>query len=499
MSARLLFLCLVLLLLLQAQSPAQIIDLKGGDSTMFDAGGGSVILHFPDSTQTLGAGFAGGQFRWGANSKFDWHKWNMTAGDNYLGLTVGTGLAVPLRGLTADRKWKNQKLTVFAGAVGQIYSFPFFSATSVHNFGSGILYQRKLPRGLDFSTMGVVVGSQYTAIGALHYVWKGIDASGAAGLLQSQPFGNGTIYYKPIRPLAFFASRQEYFFNVRQPLGIGAGSTLVQESTTISSVGGSAALHGLSLNASALTGTAGKNQVSGQTFGGSIHPGFLTIASCYYRSLRADSVTSTFTEKLSRRWSVSEFLTYSKGQWSVNYGGSFTSNRLTASVGYSTNFLPYSSGNSPFQQTISVNVSLQLPHSTTVTLATNTLPNGEVKWSTYGNSFLQGPLQVGNLPGQPHSSRATLDAKFIVRGIVKDSSGKPVAGAAILVGKETAFTDSKGTFFVRFRKKSVLPIKVVPGDFRAPGNWRVTKAPDSAIPELNDDATAIDIEVAQGT
>jgi hypothetical protein len=500
MTLRQLLLWFMLLLALLGASQAQVVELKGGDSTMFDAGGGSVVLHFPNSTETIGVGIADGQLHFGVSSSFDWHQWHLTAGDDYLGLTVGTGLAVPLRGLTVERKWKKQTLTVFAGAAGQFYSFPYFSATSVGHFGAGIVYQRKLPRGLDFSTMGVVVGSQYTAIGALHYVWKGLDASGAAGLLQSQPFANGSIFYKPIKSLSFFAMRQDYFFNVQQTTPTGGGSSLVQEESTISSFGASTNLRGLSLNASALTGTSGTTQVSGQTFGAGVHPGRVTITASYYRAAHGGSVTSSFTEKLTRRWSVSEFLTYSQGQWSLNYGGSFTSNRLTASVGYLTYFVPYSPGVSPFQQTINVGVSWQLPHSTSVTLATNTLPNGAVRWSTYGNSFVQGPLQGGNGTGQVlvRSNQTILSAKFIVRGIVKDSSGLPVAGAAILVGKETAFTDSDGAFFVRFRKAKAVPIKVIPGDFVAPGNWHVISAPDTATPEPNDKATVVSIEVGQG-
>jgi len=497
MTVRHLLLFLLLLLALPGASQAQVIELKGGDSTMFDAGGGSVVLHFPNSTETFGAGIAAGQFHYGISSAFDLHQWHLTAGDNYLGITAGTGLAVPLRGLTAERKWKKQALTLFTGAAGQIYSFPYFSATSVDHFGMGILYQRTLPHGLDFSTIGVIVGSQYTAIGALHYVWKGLDASGSAGLLQSQPFGNGSILYKPIKSLSLCATRQNYFFDVQQTPAVGNVSSLVQEESTVSSIGTAANLWGLSLNASALTGTAGKNQVSGQTFGGAVHPGPVAITASYYRSKNGGSVTSSFTEKLTRRWSVSEFLTYSQGQLSFNYGGSFTSNRLTASVGYQTYFVPYGTGTSPFQQTITVSVSWQLPHSTTVTLATNTLPNGAVRWSTYGNSYVQGPLRVGNVAGQVHTNQTTLIAKFIVRGIVKDSAGMPVAGAAVLVGRETAFTDSDGRFFVRFRKATAVHIKVVPEDFMAPGNWHVISAPDTATPGPEGTVSAVNIEVSR--
>jgi hypothetical protein len=495
MTARALFLFL-LVVVFSGCTHAQIIELKGGDSTLFDAAGGNVILHFPNSTESFDAGIAAGHLHLGVGASFDWHQWNWTVGDDYLSPTIGIGLVVPLRGVTAVRRWEKQKLTLFTGAAGQLYSFPYFSATSVDHFGLGIFYQNKLPHGLEVYTMGVVIGSQRTAIGGAHYLWKGLDASGAAGLLQSQPFGNGRISYKPIPSLFFFATRQDYFFDMRQTSATGTTPSLVQAETTISSVGGSATLWGLSLSASALTGTAGTNQLSGQTFGGSVHPGPLAITTSYYRSPGSGFITSSFTEKLSRRWSISEFLTDSQGHWSLNYGGSFTSNRLTASVGYQTDFVPYGQ-RSAFQQAISVSVTCQLPHSTTINLATNTLPNGVVRWGTYGNSYVQGPLQGGDAAGMAHASQSRLGARFIVRGIVRDASGKPVAGAAVLVGKEVAFTDFDGTFFVRFRKAKALPVRVVPEDFRAPGNWRVISAPDRVTPEPTDKTTVINIEVGR--
>jgi hypothetical protein len=106
-------------------------------------------------------------------------------------------------------------------------------------------------------------------------------------------------------------------------------------------------------------------------------------------------------------------------------------------------------------------------------------------------------LQSGNLLSQSYTTQTKLTAKYIVRGIVKDASGSPVVGAAILVGKETAFTDSDGTFFVRLRKKNVVTLKVVPEDFTAPGNWQVISAPDGATPELKDGTTVVNIEVSR--
>src|ERR1700722_11162630 len=127
MTTRHLLLFLLIVVLWRGATHAQVVEVKGGDSTMFDAAGGNVILHFPNSTETFGAGIADGRLHLGISSSFDSRQWSFTAGDAYLGFAVGTGLAVPVRGLTAVRKWKKQKLTVFTGAVGQFYSFPYFS------------------------------------------------------------------------------------------------------------------------------------------------------------------------------------------------------------------------------------------------------------------------------------------------------------------------------------------------------------------------------------
>jgi hypothetical protein len=65
---------------------------------------------------------------------------------------------------------------------------------------------------------------------------------------------------------------------------------------------------------------------------------------------------------------------------------------------------------------------------------------------------------------------------------VRDLSGQPVAGAAVLLGAEIVFTNDAGEFQLRQRRARVLPVKVELSAFVAPGDWRVVTAPSKAQP-----------------
>jgi hypothetical protein len=71
---------------------------------------------------------------------------------------------------------------------------------------------------------------------------------------------------------------------------------------------------------------------------------------------------------------------------------------------------------------------------------------------------------------------------------VADEAGKPIRGAALRIGKELAFTDSDGLFFVRVAKRSGMPVEVAFDEFLAPGNWEMVTVPEKANPALEEDA-----------
>ena len=76
-------------------------------------------------------------------------------------------------------------------------------------------------------------------------------------------------------------------------------------------------------------------------------------------------------------------------------------------------------------------------------------------------------------------------ARYIIRGTVVDESGAPIEGAAIALGAEMVFTDSRGEFLLRTRRPERYTVAVDLGEFLLPGTWEVVRAPDqvTAAPE----------------
>ena len=81
------------------------------------------------------------------------------------------------------------------------------------------------------------------------------------------------------------------------------------------------------------------------------------------------------------------------------------------------------------------------------------------------------------------------------RGRVVDPAGAPVAGAALMVGKNLVFSDSTGTFLVRLKSAGELPLQVSLDDFTAPGAFAVVSAPPTVRVTREDDAQLYKIVV----
>lgn len=144
----------------------------------------------------------------------------------------------------------------------------------------------------------------------------------------------------------------------------------------------------------------------------------------------------------------------------------------------------------PFRSALNLTARLQLGRYST-SLGTYVRPDGAVDYSASGSTFLYmgafggvQPQQLG--PGQSMG-------RYIVRGVVRDQSGTPVEGAAIALGGEMAFTNSRGEFFVRVRRPQRLEVSVSLNEFLLPGQWAVVEAPAEFVAEPEDRARGLEI------
>jgi hypothetical protein len=178
-------------------------------------------------------------------------------------------------------------------------------------------------------------------------------------------------------------------------------------------------------------------------------------------------------EALSPRVELTQVLTHAEGNTTLSFGGGFTSNLVSVGAEYQTIYVPFAE-EEPFRQALMLTVRLQGIGNFQGALGSYVGPDGKVRYTAQGSQYLyrgvEGPAQAsfGIHP-------------YVIRGFVRDEGGAPVKGAALRIGEDVAFTDSRGSFFVRQKKERACRIEVLTEEFLAPGRYEVVGAPDQAV------------------
>jgi hypothetical protein len=182
-------------------------------------------------------------------------------------------------------------------------------------------------------------------------------------------------------------------------------------------------------------------------------------------------------------------LSYSNGQTSLAYGGEFITNRFNARVDYQTQYLAFRT-NRPFQQTLSFNASVRVAGPLSLNAASSIAPDGHTRYSFGATTYL---YRAGGLfPSWGSQSDDSYKfPKYVVRGMVKDQEGKPVAGAAVQIDNDVIFTDGSGRFFLRLKKHKTMLFAVIPSQFLTTGFFEVVQAPSTVSSETEDRAQEI--------
>lgn len=448
---------LPLLLLFAGVAKAQTIGLQGGASSLFNAEGGSVTLYTADTNSTLGIGVSNGRLVAGANTEFLYRGWDVTAGDKSIFLTTQQlGLSSVVRGFEAHRRSGDSTLAVFGGAVGQAYSTPYFSGVTAKQFGSGVMFTHKLAHW-DLSTVEAWTSGKATALEGASFHWRGFQLQGTAGLLEGRKYLISQSTWR-LSHASFDAGRQTFIWQAQR--------------STVTSVNVSAWYGPLTAHASAYRSSLAR----GENAGVGLRLGRFTMRGDSFWS-KQRVLSGSVYEQFTRHWSLAQFITRSGGSTSVNFGASYTSNLVTASVGWQEAFIPF--GSVPFQKVLSVTLAFQLPHGTSLNLATVAAPNGGVRWSSYGGTYVQAPWLPATKSGGSFSRKIR---GFEIRGRVLDQFDSPVCGAAIVVNGVTVYSDLQGQFVARVKRNESVDLIVDVDSFTAPGTWEVVATPASAAP-----------------
>jgi hypothetical protein len=472
---------ILILFFLAVPVQAQVVELAGGSSTLYQSSGALATIHFPNSTMMVSAGTANGRLGLGFADAREFHGWDISVGDKQFSTADGgSALGIMVRGLSATRHsdtrpcplhpgrrggpifgvgapecWvRARTLTIFAGGTGPSYAAPYFSSATTQHIGAGIFLQQEISHGLKADFLAAVAGSKRSAVGALTYRWRILRLSGAGGVLENSRYWNASLDLQPAQWASFSAARTTYSFS------------------TVNSASGSVLIGALNFHGSAFA----SGHTNGESFGAGARLGRFEMRGDIFRSRYGTNRTGMLGEKITRRFSITQFFSNAGGHTSVNVGGEYHSNQFALSVGYQTYFMPLQT-RQPFQRTLAVQISFRLPHDSSTTISTNLDPQGKIRYSVYGNTFAYGALGTNEHPA------SRIKGAFVIRGTVTDSSGAPVVGAAMAVGNQIVYSNSSGEFTARIRRNRPAFLRVSLDDFAAPGNWRVVDCPATAQPD----------------
>jgi hypothetical protein len=510
---------LALIFLLAAPvARAQVFELGGGSSTLFEASGGSVEVQGQGYHGWLGLGSLDGRLRLGASLSEQWHGSTFTFGDEFIPFRLPTDIFDGSqyflgRGTGISTTRGRITLLAFAGATATGFNAPFFRGARPED-GVGVFFLdvKLTPKLRVFSRN--ILSKRQTFINGIEWqpeMWLKTSVAGGVGANQ------GYLAYSLAAEQPWVTFKGAYILTsndfrrivVQSPLNaeidggnvsvtfhpkpffdFSAGHSNLLEPTTTTQPGLRASVDQFSGSATAaqfrFSAALFRSYVQGITTQGtslSVSRDFAHRfqASAYLfhgRSERQSSSTSllaSLREAISPRLSLLQTVTESAGHTSVAFGGDILTNPVAIGVSYQTVFEPFRTGN-PFRQVLLLSLRIQPHGNLLVNLGSYVAPDGSVKYTGYG----QTSISRGEAASAP-SSMVGL-AKYVIRGRVVDEQGQPVPGAALRIDKDLVFTNSEGEFFVRRKSAKSCPLEVVQAEFLTPGVFDVVSGPSSVTP-----------------
>jgi hypothetical protein len=526
-------------MLLGVASPlgAQVFEIGGGTSSLYQAGGGSVTIHGSGYDLTLGAGTVDGHLLEGGRILKTTPNGTYVFGDDRIDFRLPTDVFdtshfLLVRGAGFSGIRHEFDAVAFLGTMSTEYDSPFFNGAKMGQPVGILFVKRRFNRRWQLFSDSVV-GKKVTQIEAL--AWSPApktEVSLAAGLGANHPFGSASLtmerpkfdlktayiaagsefhriaspsvviaepYRENVmmtyRPLSFFSmagSHQNYLVPVlADPTNILSPSNLGSLTNAKSSVDqGSLSLHqfGAQFNGTIYHSSYDEPEFADSSnhavalsafrdFGSRVHWNSSYLVSKPNGVKGTSSLISSFTEMVTSRLSVTENWGYSNGQSSVTFGGQFLSNTLSLSANYDTFYVP-AQNDQPFEQALLLDVKFKVLGRLLLHGASFVDPTGRMRYTGDASTVFSHTQGVKPL-------EYTL-GRYVLHGCVQDSDGQPVEGAAVLIDERPLYTDSKGCFYLRESKARTHQMRVVIGDFLVAGNWQVIMSPTTVTSTTED-------------
>jgi hypothetical protein len=511
---------------------AQVFQVRGGASSLYQAQGGALVMHAPGYQASFGAGTVAGRFVGGANLTKVAGRSTWILGDDYIHFVLPTDIFdtshyVVAQGAGVMTTFRNTGIMAFAGATSTGFNSPLFEAARAENPAFLLFLDRRLGRGFAISSK-MIFSSQTTAIEGLDWaptdrlkigISGGVGANqpyGAASIdfrrkwiivkgayieagdqfrravveapLESEPDReNITLTLKPTRFFSVTAGRQNFLTpltgsqnNTRSSLDQGtANLDVAQMGVQVTFYHSTYLGHSNDSTAYSLS----------RDFTRRAHAAVSYLESRPDNGPKTRSFIANLSQILTSRWNVIEVVSRSHGQTSVSFGGGFLSNLISASVQYETYYVPQRNA-SPFEQAMIVDLQLHLFRGITLHGASFVAPDGSLHYTADASEVMTRRGGAGAGSSQRYSVGSS-----ILRGRVVDGKGEPVAGAALLIDSVAIFTDSDGRFFLRERNPHDHRLQVLTDKFLDGGVYEVESAPSRVRAVRNEEEPATTIVV----
>ncbi len=145
----------------------------------------------------------------------------------------------------------------------------------------------------------------------------------------------------------------------------------------------------------------------------------------------------------------------------------------------------------PFENSLLFDARVQLLRGLEAHASSTVSPTGTTLYS----------VQLSTTLAHANRTEAPLGAgvfgSCVLRGRVVDGDGKPVGGAALLIGAARVYSDSGGYFLYREKSPKPHPFRVLTDEFLEPGDFSAHGAPATVRTENERNAPVLRITVAR--
>lgn len=203
-------------------------------------------------------------------------------------------------------------------------------------------------------------------------------------------------------------------------------------------------------------------------------------------SIAERTISLEARERIDLGTELLQVVTHSSSGTTVAAGGRVDLGAVALTVDYTMLYVPLRHPD-PFLRMINLGLSLRRGNATSG-VSTVVDPTGHVSYAANGSTYLYGA--EGALPVQSVVVRLQ---QYVVRGVVRDTAGVPIDGAALRIGNEIVVTDSRGTFLLRTDNPDALALTPAFDEFVTAGRYELVSAPARVTPGREESATPVTV------